>query len=178
MPNWLTWYLIGCIWRTVGNPNRVIGTYHLSIRHQVGSLTWRKPVWLIGSCVAVCLVGVRMSGAAEVVCEGWLRKSPPEKKLRRYVSTALLFKLLANILEHISTENKSPMLSKEHISFQCLLSSSASWVSEHNYASAVTVFQTLTCTYRAHTPLSNFELSLQISSYDQVPYCLHAELFP
>ncbi|XP_077401707.1 GRB2-associated-binding protein 1-like [Vanacampus margaritifer] len=25
-----------------------------------------------------------MSGAAEVVCEGWLRKSPPEKKLRRY----------------------------------------------------------------------------------------------
>lgn len=28
--------------------------------------------------------GVRMSGAGEVVCEGWLRKSPPEKKLRRY----------------------------------------------------------------------------------------------
>ncbi|XP_074555336.1 GRB2-associated-binding protein 1-like, partial [Halichoeres trimaculatus] len=25
-----------------------------------------------------------MSGAGEVVCEGWLRKSPPEKKLRRY----------------------------------------------------------------------------------------------
>nr|XP_046236981.1 GRB2-associated-binding protein 1-like [Scatophagus argus] len=25
-----------------------------------------------------------MSGAEEVVCEGWLRKSPPEKKLRRY----------------------------------------------------------------------------------------------
>uniref|UniRef100_A0A087X536 PH domain-containing protein n=1 Tax=Poecilia formosa TaxID=48698 RepID=A0A087X536_POEFO len=25
-----------------------------------------------------------MSGAADVVCEGWLRKSPPEKKLRRY----------------------------------------------------------------------------------------------
>lgn len=25
-----------------------------------------------------------MSGADEVVCEGWLRKSPPEKKLRRY----------------------------------------------------------------------------------------------
>ncbi|KAM7366557.1 hypothetical protein PAMP_015990 [Pampus punctatissimus] len=26
----------------------------------------------------------RMSGTGEVVCEGWLRKSPPEKKLRRY----------------------------------------------------------------------------------------------
>ncbi|KAM6909086.1 GRB2-associated-binding protein 1-like [Xenentodon cancila] len=25
-----------------------------------------------------------MSGAGDVVCEGWLRKSPPEKKLRRY----------------------------------------------------------------------------------------------
>ncbi|XP_034531920.1 GRB2-associated-binding protein 1-like isoform X2 [Notolabrus celidotus] len=25
-----------------------------------------------------------MSGAGEVVCDGWLRKSPPEKKLRRY----------------------------------------------------------------------------------------------
>ncbi|KAF3837469.1 hypothetical protein F7725_004933 [Dissostichus mawsoni] len=25
-----------------------------------------------------------MSGAGEVICEGWLRKSPPEKKLRRY----------------------------------------------------------------------------------------------
>ncbi|XP_061665238.1 GRB2-associated-binding protein 1-like [Syngnathoides biaculeatus] len=25
-----------------------------------------------------------ISGAAEVVCEGWLQKSPPEKKLRRY----------------------------------------------------------------------------------------------
>ncbi|KAA8582705.1 hypothetical protein FQN60_006376 [Etheostoma spectabile] len=25
-----------------------------------------------------------MSAAGEVVCEGWLRKSPPEKKLRRY----------------------------------------------------------------------------------------------
>lgn len=34
--------------------------------------------------------GVRGAGAAmsggEVVCQGWLRKSPPEKKLRRYVS--------------------------------------------------------------------------------------------
>lgn len=28
-----------------------------------------------------------MSGG-EVVCSGWLRKSPPEKKLKRYVSTA------------------------------------------------------------------------------------------
>ncbi|ERE80069.1 GRB2-associated-binding protein 1 [Cricetulus griseus] len=27
-----------------------------------------------------------MSGG-EVVCSGWLRKSPPEKKLKRYVST-------------------------------------------------------------------------------------------
>ncbi|XP_045569274.1 GRB2-associated-binding protein 1-like, partial [Salmo salar] len=25
-----------------------------------------------------------MSGGADVVCAGWLRKSPPEKKLRRY----------------------------------------------------------------------------------------------
>ena len=25
-----------------------------------------------------------MSGGGEVVCSGWLRKSPPEKKLRRY----------------------------------------------------------------------------------------------
>ncbi|KAK5893208.1 hypothetical protein CgunFtcFv8_006102 [Champsocephalus gunnari] len=25
-----------------------------------------------------------MSGSGEVICEGWLRKSPPEKKLRRY----------------------------------------------------------------------------------------------
>ncbi|XP_061619940.1 GRB2-associated-binding protein 1-like isoform X2 [Phyllopteryx taeniolatus] len=30
-------------------------------------------------------------GAAEVVCEGWLRKSPPEKKLRRYVDSGLWF---------------------------------------------------------------------------------------
>uniref|UniRef100_A0A3Q2UP27 PH domain-containing protein n=1 Tax=Fundulus heteroclitus TaxID=8078 RepID=A0A3Q2UP27_FUNHE len=29
-----------------------------------------------------------MSGAGDVVCEGWLRKSPPEKKLRRYVSNS------------------------------------------------------------------------------------------
>lgn len=28
-----------------------------------------------------------MSGGGDVVCTGWLRKSPPEKKLRRYVST-------------------------------------------------------------------------------------------
>lgn len=27
-----------------------------------------------------------MSGGGDVVCTGWLRKSPPEKKLRRYVS--------------------------------------------------------------------------------------------
>jgi len=26
-----------------------------------------------------------MSGG-EIICQGWLRKSPPEKKLRRYVS--------------------------------------------------------------------------------------------
>lgn len=30
--------------------------------------------------------GADMSGG-DVVCSGWLRKSPPEKKLRRYVST-------------------------------------------------------------------------------------------
>ncbi|MGH0152420.1 UNVERIFIED_CONTAM: hypothetical protein FKN15_049182 [Acipenser sinensis] len=30
-----------------------------------------------------------MSGG-DVVCSGWLRKSPPEKKLRRYASTTLL----------------------------------------------------------------------------------------
>lgn len=30
--------------------------------------------------------GWKMSGG-DVVCSGWLRKSPPEKKLRRYVST-------------------------------------------------------------------------------------------
>lgn len=29
--------------------------------------------------------GADMSGG-DVVCSGWLRKSPPEKKLRRYVS--------------------------------------------------------------------------------------------
>ncbi|KAM8881391.1 GRB2-associated-binding protein 1-like isoform 2-T2 [Synchiropus picturatus] len=29
-------------------------------------------------------VSGNMSGSGEVVCEGWLRKSPPEKKLRRY----------------------------------------------------------------------------------------------
>lgn len=30
-----------------------------------------------------------MSGSGDdVVCTGWLRKSPPEKKLRRYVSEA------------------------------------------------------------------------------------------
>lgn len=29
--------------------------------------------------------GAAMSGG-DVVCSGWLRKSPPEKKLRRYVS--------------------------------------------------------------------------------------------
>ncbi|XP_045919932.1 GRB2-associated-binding protein 1-like [Micropterus dolomieu] len=32
-----------------------------------------------------------MSGAGEVVCEGWLRKSPPEKKLRRYVASRHMF---------------------------------------------------------------------------------------
>ncbi|KAI4798559.1 hypothetical protein KUCAC02_021957 [Chaenocephalus aceratus] len=32
-----------------------------------------------------------MSGAGEVICEGWLRKSPPEKKLRRYVDAGLTF---------------------------------------------------------------------------------------
>lgn len=32
--------------------------------------------------------GAEMSGG-DVVCSGWLRKSPPEKKLRRYVSALL-----------------------------------------------------------------------------------------
>lgn len=36
--------------------------------------------WL---CFSVC----KMSGG-EIICQGWLRKSPPEKKLRRYVSVS------------------------------------------------------------------------------------------
>ncbi|KAM7394409.1 hypothetical protein PAMP_021214 [Pampus punctatissimus] len=32
--------------------------------------------------------GADMSGG-DVVCSGWLRKSPPEKKLRRYLFTVL-----------------------------------------------------------------------------------------
>lgn len=30
--------------------------------------------------------GTMSGGGGDVVCTGWLRKSPPEKKLRRYVS--------------------------------------------------------------------------------------------
>lgn len=39
-----------------------------------------------------------MSGG-DVVCSGWLRKSPPEKKLRRYVSNVLiLFKCTDSVV--------------------------------------------------------------------------------
>lgn len=39
-----------------------------------------------------------MSGG-DVVCSGWLRKSPPEKKLRRYVSYILiLFKCTVSVV--------------------------------------------------------------------------------
>ncbi|PWA13916.1 hypothetical protein CCH79_00018521 [Gambusia affinis] len=44
-------------------------------RRRRDSLTWRD---------SERLGHLRMSGAGDVVCEGWLRKSPPEKKLRRY----------------------------------------------------------------------------------------------
>lgn len=60
-----------------------------------------KSICVVSSSVPECLVDIlvdrldiliwhltqlRMSRAGDVVCEGWLRKSPPEKKLRRYVS--------------------------------------------------------------------------------------------
>lgn len=34
-----------------------------------------------------------MSGG-DVMCSGWLRKSPPEKKLRRYVSSLSIIRVL------------------------------------------------------------------------------------
>lgn len=48
---------------------------------------------------------LEMSGVEGVVCEGWLRKSPPEKKLRRYVSSHLVFLRSANInKQHTKTQ--------------------------------------------------------------------------
>lgn len=35
----------------------------------------------------LCFSFCKMSGG-EIICQGWLRKSPPEKKLRRYVSVS------------------------------------------------------------------------------------------
>lgn len=40
--------------------------------------------------LAFFLKGCEKMSGGDVVCSGWLRKSPPEKKLRRYVSTVLI----------------------------------------------------------------------------------------
>lgn len=50
-----------------------------------------------------------MSGG-EVVCSGWLRKSPPEKKLKRYVSRASTAVLRALLLPAGSPAARGLML--------------------------------------------------------------------
>lgn len=45
----------------------------------------------------LCFSFYKMSGG-EIICQGWLRKSPPEKKLRRYVSVPNAMFFCARIL--------------------------------------------------------------------------------
>ncbi len=50
---------------------------------------WTRIIWGLQSDITVLIVFsfCKMSGG-EIICQGWLRKSPPEKKLRRYVSVS------------------------------------------------------------------------------------------
>lgn len=50
---------------------------------------WTRIIWGLQSDITVVIVFFfcKMSGG-EIICQGWLRKSPPEKKLRRYVSVS------------------------------------------------------------------------------------------
>lgn len=57
------WWTPACVFLQVGAPDRSIGSPR----------------------------GSGMSGSGELLCEGWLRKSPPEKKLRRFVSNKVHF---------------------------------------------------------------------------------------
>lgn len=83
-----TWHLIGCS-RLLGVLVDKLNPLGLIRGSRLHHWVERKLHW--GLCA------LEMSGAEEVVCEGWLRKSPPEKKLRRYVSSRLVVSLLANI---------------------------------------------------------------------------------
>lgn len=61
-----------------------------------------------------------MSGAGEVVCEGWLRKSPPEKKLRHYVSTGnVLSRLHTRAHTHTYTRSDTHMLLSSGMKMIC-----------------------------------------------------------
>jgi hypothetical protein len=46
---------------------------------------WPSPLLLALQTSPVCCCALAMDGG-QVVCSGWLRKSPPEKKLRFFVS--------------------------------------------------------------------------------------------
>lgn len=119
------------------DPTTAWPTFHLTpdwLQLTAGNPSWKTRPTGLGSdwgpratsldwgselCRGLCVL--EMSGVEEVVCEGWLRKSPPEKKLRRYVSCHLVFSLSADI----NTQKCSAKVQEKVFAFQLFTSETA-----------------------------------------------------